>query len=291
MRYTLILLICLGCWQAYGQEDLLKTLENETKDSSQNYTSATFKGTRIINLQSIENPANGDLIFLISHRFGRLNEGISEFFGLDNATIRLGLEYGINDKLAIGLGRNSLNKTLDGFVKIKLLQQSSGDNGAPISLSWFSSMAATTLSFPNKDQDNFLEGRLAYTHQFLIARKFSSNFSLQISPTVVHRNLVNTPQDPNRVFAMALGGRYKFTKRIALTAEYIPVLTETPNSNTSVSLGVDIETGGHVFQLHFTNSQGMIDRYFVPETVGTWDKGDIYFGFNVARVFTLKKKK
>ncbi|KOY85957.1 hypothetical protein AD998_07195 [bacterium 336/3] len=286
MKYIFTVLLLIG-FSAYGQEDLLKELENGTKDTTAVFS--TFKGTRIINLQSIENPASKDLIFLISHRFGRLNEGISEFFGLDQATIRLGLEYGINDNIAVGLGRSSLNKTLDGFVKIKLLKQTA-DNRIPLSVSWFSSMAANTLSYTNPAQDDFLGGRMAYTHQLLLARKFSSKFSLQVSPTIVHRNLVNTPQDPNRVFAVAMGGRYKFTKRLAITAEYIPTFTDMPNNTQSVSLGLDIETGGHVFQLHFTNSQGMIDRYFVPETTGLWEKGDIYFGFNVARVFTLGKR-
>ena len=286
MKYIFTLLCLIG-FSAYAQDDLLKELDKETKDSSN--VSATFKGTRIINLQSIENPAGKDLIFLISHRFGRLNEGISEFFGLDQATIRLGLEYGITDNIAIGLGRSSLNKTLDGFAKIKILKQTA-DNRIPLSLSWFSSMAATTLSYSSPDKDDYTQGRMAYTHQLLLARKFSSKFSFQVSPTFVHRNLVLTPQDPNQVFAVAMGGRYKFTKRLALTAEYIPTLTKMPNNTQSLSLGLDIETGGHVFQLHFTNSQGMIDRYFVPETSGLWEKGDIYFGFNVARVFTLGKK-
>jgi hypothetical protein len=127
----------------------------------------------------------------------------------------------------------------------------------------------------------------------IIARKFSDKLSLQLSPTMIHRNLVLTTEDENDVYAIGTAGRYKLTKRTALNAEYFYVLPGETADNfyNSLSVGFDIETGGHVFQLHLTNSQGMIEKFFIPANAGRWSKGDIYFGFNISRVFSLKKKK
>jgi hypothetical protein len=272
------------------EEDLLSLLgDEETTD----YATATFKTTRIINMHSVENVANGVLDFRISHRFGFINTGPYEFFGLDGATLRLGFEYGVSDRLMVGLGRSSNNKAFDGFYKFKLLRQSTGKKNMPISVSLFSSIVMNTIKWAEPERENYFSSRLFYTHQILIARKFSDGLSLQLTPTLVHRNLVETAAEKNDVISIGVGGRQKLTKRTSINAEYFYVL---PNQLAeryvnSLSVGFDIETGGHVFQLHFTNSTGMVEPTFVGETVGDWLNGDIHFGFNVSRVFTVKERK
>lgn len=281
--------------QAIAQSDTTEVdlLSLLGEDEEVNYTTATFKGTRVINGHSIENVAAGVLDFRISHRFGFVNTGAYEFFGLDGATLRLGLEYGITDRLMVGVGRASFNKAFDGFVKYKILRQSSGAKNMPITLSWFSNIVCNTIKWQNPERENYFSSRLAYAHQLLIGRKFNNDLSLQLSPTWIHRNLVATKAESNDVMALGGLGRYKLTQRLSINAEYFYVL---PNQlgdqyTNSLSVGVDIETGGHVFQLHFTNSTAMTEPGFITETVGVWKNGDIHFGFNISRVFTIVRKK
>lgn len=287
----LSVLLVLICFSVQSQEDLLSLLgEEETTD----FAAAAFKTNRVINLHSLENTAGGVLDFKISHRFNPINNGIYDFFGLDGANIRLGLDYGLSDMMTIGLGRSSFNKTLDGFLKYKFLRQSSGKKNMPITAAAFASIAATTTPWANPDRENFFSSRLTYTAQLIIGRKFSEQFTLQLSPTLVHRNLVATKAEKNDVFAVGIGTRYKLSKRIALNAEYIYLLPDqvTPDIKNSASIGVDIETGGHVFQLHFSNSISMIESGFITQSTRTWNSLEgIHFGFNISRVFTLKRKK
>lgn len=269
------------------EDDLLSLLgEEETTD----YANAAFKTNRVINLHSIENTAAGVFDFKISHRFGFINGGIQELFGLDASTIRIGGDYGITNRLMVGFGRSSYEKTYDVFGKYKFLRQSSGKKNMPITAALFASAAIKTIPFADQERDNYFSSRLYYTWQLILGRKFSEGFSLQISPTVVHRNLTATAAEKNDVYAVAGAGRIKLSKRLALNAEYIYVLPDQIASRyrNSLSLGFDIETGGHVFQLHFTNSTSMIEKGFITETSGNWLDGDIHFGFNVSRVFTFK---
>ncbi len=269
-----------------AQDDLLKELE-KTAEPVDTKIQSTFKGTRIINGHSVETRPNGVLDFMISHRFGRINSGAYEFFGLDQANTRLGLEYGITDRLNIGIGRSSFQKVFDGYVKYKLLWQQMGAKKMPVSVVWFSSASINTLRRP---EDINLDNRMSYTHQLLIGRKFSNDLSLQLTPTLVHRNLVLTNEDKNDIFALGFGGRYKITNRVALNAEYFYRFNANEDNTTynALAIGVDIETGGHVFQLHFTNAQSMVESGFIPETTGNFFEGDIHFGFNISRVFQLK---
>ena len=250
---------------------------------------STFKATQIINTPTIEAPGNNGLQFLIMHRFGRINEGGYALFGLDNATIRFGLDYGINDRFSIGIGRSSLEKTYDSSFKWKLLRQT--ENKFPFSISLYELVAHTTLRYTDKP---FITGkyRMAYESALLIARKFSSKLSLQVTPIWLHYNLVPTPQDKNDVFVLCLGSRMKVSKRISINAEYNLLPSDQMVSTDifhSLSLGLDIETGGHVFQLIFSNSEGMIGPYYLGKTTGSWGNGDIFFGFNISRAFHLKK--
>jgi hypothetical protein len=256
------------------------------------YVTGTFKATHIVNTQTIESPAKNNLDFVIQHRFGQLNSGSYNFFGLDNATLRLGLDYGLTDDLDVGIGRSSYLKTFDGYLKDKLLKQTES-GGMPVSVSVLGSVTDYTQNIAGEEYLN-MKYRTAYSAELLIARKVTSALSLQVTPTYLHYNLVPTVEDKNDVFALGLGGRMKITKRMSINAEYDIVPKNQVVSTTvhnSLSLGWDIETGGHVFQLVFSNSQSMLQSQYLTQTTGTWGKGDIYFGFNISRNFNLKKKR
>ncbi len=291
LAISLLMLALLLSFALQAQDDLLSLLGDDKPATE--YATAAFKTNRVINLHSLENTAPGVLDFKISHRFGTVDGGFYDIFGLDNATIRLGLDMGITDRLAVGVGRSSYEKTYDGFVKYKLLRQSIGERNVPITAAVFASAAVQTLKWPDPNRENLFTSRLYYTWQLILGRKFNDNFSLQLSPTIVHRNLVRTNAEKNDVPALGIAGRYKLSKRIAFNTEYIYVMPNTlaPEFRNSLSVGFDIETGGHVFQLHFTNSTAMIERGFIAETTGNWADGGVHFGFNISRVFTMWQQK
>ena len=284
---TTMILVAMAS-SAVAQEDLLEMLEEETKkDAAPEFVTATFKTTRIINGHSIENVAAGVLDLRISHRFGFLNTGAYELFGLDQATMRLGLDYGLTNRWMIGIGRSTYQKQFDGFTKYKLLRQVSG--GAPITVSAVGSMMYKSLKFEDPARENYLSSNLFYAGQVLLGRKFSESLSIQLMPTIIHYNLVKGSSDPNDIFALGAGGRIKLGKRVSMNAEYYYQLPgyKLPETVNSLAIGFDIETGGHVFQLHFTNSTGMTERTFISETTGRFFEGDIHFGFTISRVFTI----
>jgi hypothetical protein len=285
MRSIITLFLFLSGFQSFAQDDDLMALLDSQTEEPIVYALATFKGSRLINGHTVQNRKADAFEFLISHRFGRLNSGAYELFGIDGANIRLGFEYGLTDRITIGLGRNSFEKTFDSFAKVKLLRQSSGRKVMPFSAVYLTSAALKTL----KDQEGFTTtvSKLTFTHQILIARKFGKLFSMQLMPTLVHRNLILAEQVNSDVYALGVGGRFKLTQRLSLNAEYYHRF-DVPESDTnfnSIAVGVDIETGGHVFQLHLTNSRSMIEKGFITETSGDFFTGDIHFGFNVSRVF------
>jgi opacity protein-like surface antigen len=275
-------------------DDLLADID---KDKKKEAVANTFKATRIINSSTVENLAAGVLDFRILHRFGSVSDGVDNFFGFDNATTRIGLDYGVTKWMMVGLGHSTLYKTNDGFVKLKLIPQKV--NGTPVSVSYFGGMSVNGDKSPTlpTGMTYYFSNRLAYSHQMLIARKFNSNLSLQLMPTIIHQNLVDSSKYANTTFAMGVGGRVKVSKRMAITGEYYyrvnntEILNSGAKTYNSLSLGCDIETGGHVFQLFFSNSGGMSERAFVNQTMDTWTKGRIHFGFNISRVFTVVKPK
>jgi hypothetical protein len=256
------------------------------------YTYATFKGTRLVNGQSIETKKKGELEFIFAHRFGQINSGIYEMFGLDQAFVRLGLEYGITDRLGVGFGRNSVDKTMDAIVRYKALRQSSGAKNFPFTLTIFTNAAVKTS--PRKRDATFditLSDRMSYTTQVLIARKFTPNLSLQVMPTLIHKNTVDAALEKNDQIAIGFGGRYKVSRSVALCSEYYYRL-DVPENNpyyNSLGFGIDIETGGHIFQLVMTNTRGLTERAFLTETTGDFFAGDIHLGFNITRTFQIKK--
>jgi opacity protein-like surface antigen len=293
-RLSLAFLLSLLTLGIFAQDDLMNILDKNTTEET-TYTTATFKATRVLNGHSIERMPEGQLDVRISHRFGTLNSGGYNFFGLDQSNIHLGLEYGITNWLMVGVGRSEFEKTYDGFAKFSILRQSTGAKEMPVSVSVVTSIALKTQKWPDQSRTNYFTSRLAYVGQVLVARKISQGLSVQLTPAYLHRNLVSTEMDPNDIFALGAGARLKLTKRISLNGEYYYIANPKKNFSTQIynplSLGFDIETGGHVFQLFFTNSLGMTEKQFLGATTGSWKKGDIHFGFNISRVFTLKKHK
>ena len=282
-----LLLSCILYFPLQAQDDLLDALQQSSDTLEEDgYVEATFKGTRLINGHSVELREKNALDFIISHRFGRLNSGAYELFGLDESTVRIGFDYGLTDRLNIGIGRSSFRKVYDGFLKYKFLRQGEGRGNSPVSAVAFASTSLTTLRSPN---ELTAANRLSYVFQLLIARKFNDRFSLQLMPGMVHRNLALSPNDDNDIFYLGIGGRYKLTRRVSLNTEYYYLINKPEAGlepvHSSFAIGVDIETGGHVFQLHLTNSRAMQEKGFITETSGDFFKGDIHYGFNISRVF------
>jgi hypothetical protein len=272
----------------FSQDDLLDILEDEApKVEIDNIVTSTFKGTRILNGHSIENRKDEELEFVISHRFGRVNLGFDELFGLDQSNIRFALEYGLNDNLTVGFGRSSFEKTYDSFLKYSWVKQRKGKNSFPFAVSLFGSIAVKTIKdYDPADKRTFAES-LSYVGQVLIARKVSQSFSFQITPTYIHRNTVRIDADPHDIFAVGFGSRIKLNKRVSFNSEYYHAFDKSNsiNARNSLAFGVDIETGGHVFQLILSNAITMIEKSFIAETTGNFFGGDIHLGFNISRTF------
>lgn len=263
-------------------QDLLEQLREQSEPEVLPII-GTFKGTRIINGQSVETRGKGNLEVIISHRFGRINSGAYNLFGLDDSNVRLGLEYSVSDRFTLGFGRNSFNKVYDGYLKGKILQQKSG--GSPLTLTWVSDVSVYSLKRPELEMT--FERRLRYVQQVLIARKINPSLSIQVMPSYVHRNLVATADEPNDLLALGAAGKVSLSRRVGLTGEYYYRFGQDLPGYNSLGLGIEIETGGHVFQLQFTNSNEMTPSGFIPSTTGDFFKGDIHFGFNVTRSFQV----
>lgn len=277
-----------------AQKSLLDELDAD--EATTEYVKYSFKTNRVINLHSLESTAAGVMDFKISHRFNPINNGAYDLFGLDGAQQRFGFDFGLTDNLTVGINRNSYRKAYDGFVKYRLLRQSTGKVKMPITLALMTSAAIETQNFDDPTRDNYFSSRMFYTSQIIVGRKFSEGFTLELAPTYIHRNLVPTKTEKNDIYALGVGTRLRLTKRVALTGEYMYVFPNQLASNykNMLSLGVDIETGGHVFQLHFTNAPSMSEYSFVTQNdTDFFAKGGagMRMGFNVSRVFTLWGRK
>lgn len=291
-RYLLIVFgLFLIVLQLFSQDDLLDMLEEEVEEEPIE-VAYTFKSTRVINAHSIERMKANQLDFRINHRFGEITDGAYDLWGLDNALISFDFGYGISDWLMVGFRRSTYNKTYDGSLKFSLLRQTEGAREIPVAVSYYTNIGVITL----RDEliDSLFTNSLSFTHQLLVARKFNEKISLQLMPTFVHRNLVDY-NEQNDWLAMGFGGRYKFHRRLALMVEYF---FSAPCDNDyfhgaqhPLSIGLDIETGGHVFQLFVTNSQIMEESGFLTQPPGDILDGGIYFGFNISRVFAVGKPK
>ena len=272
------------------EQDLLKELG--TDSVKKEYIKNAFKSSRVIHSHSMEFIGKGVLDVRILHRFGTVQNGVKDLFGLDEANMRFGFDYGLGKSLTIGIGRSNVNKEFDGFIKYRPVWQSKGPGGIPFSVVLISGMSVRTQDFPEPNEVYKFKHRLAFYQEVIIGRKFSEALSLQVNPIFLHRNLVPGTSDENNTWALGIGGRMKLTKRTAFVVDYTPVLAgRQAGTKDPLAMGFDIETGGHVFQLHFTNATGMNEKAFLTTTTSDFWKGEIRFGFNLSRVFTIKKKK
>ncbi len=302
------LCLCFFAPHLSAQDDLLADLESEQEETTE-YAFATFKGTRAINLQSPELPAKGVLQYIFIHRFGAFNdEFLYNNLGMNKAEVALQLDYGLTNWLNVGLSSGtSFPRTYSGFAKYRLARQSKGAKVMPFSLVGYSSVTWNNEKYSSVDVPFNETDRLSFTNQLVMARKFSQRFSLEIVPTHVHFNVVNLASESNDIFSVGTAARLKLTQQIGLSLEYIyqinPLETDVTqfglfnpthgyqqNQNV-LSAGIDIETGGHVFQIFLTNSRGIADPYTITQTPGTWQDGAIHLGFNISRVFTIVKPK
>src|SRR5665647_978429 len=279
--------------------NFMNQLENETFENKIIYATATFKYTRVINGHSVENLRAHVLDVRISHRFGPLKSGFYNFFGLDYSpfNVLIGFDYGITNNLMIGCGHSAWQKTYDGFFKLKILRQSTGEVSMPVTLSFVPTFAINMLKpgdigpLPKLDSGAKIK-RVSYVLQLLIGRKFCERFALQIMPTFIHADNISFYHVKPDLFAIGIAGTQKLSKRMSLNEEYYYQLTgnSASGSHNVFSIGIDIGTGGHVFELHFTNSVGLTEKSFIAETTDKWDNGNARFGFNISRVFQLGKK-
>jgi len=295
-KYILLVFACLALHTAKAQDtDPMKLLMDIAPSDENEPVTATFKGTRLINQHTIEVGGKRTLDYRIAHRFGTFNTGSYNFWGLDGgASIRMSLEYSYDGRLQFGLGRSSTEKTYDSYLKYRLLRQTK-NNSMPISVTLFSGMYYTNLqgsgaTISGVDKYKNRSARLSYVHQIMIARKFGERLSVQLTPSYVHYNQVDNISDKNDTYAVGALGRYKFTKRTAFTFEYMARVNKFSRVNTyydSMGIGLDIETGGHVFQVHLTNSLGITENQFITKTTDSWAKSGMRLGFNISRAFTL----
>jgi hypothetical protein len=265
---------------SFAQEDLLSGLDST---STKNTVESAFKALKIVNLESTKIAAKGDFYFIVAHRFASIKSGFEGGFGLDNANTQLKFIKGITNWMSVSAARSEL--AYDFAVKYRLQNQI--ENGFPVAIVGFSSIAFNnTLKESNYPKMRF-EDRIIYVQQILVSRKFSEKLSLQLAPTVFHENFTVVDSQENTQFAIGAGGRYKLTKRLSVNVDYAAHLNRSSNSpfKNPLSVGVDIESGGHVFQMHFTSSQGIHEAGYLGNSTGSWNNGDVYFGFNLSRVF------
>lgn len=284
MFKKIILLFCFSPLALFAQDDLLQ--EIDSSNTKNEPVSSAFKSLKIVNLESTKLASKGDLYFVVSHRFGYLDKGFKDFFGLDDANTRIQFVYGITDKIGVHVSRSGFQKAYEFAVKYQIVSQKKS-GGSPVEIVGFNSLAINTeldkVVLPKLE----FSDRLAYVNQILISRKFNENLSLEMAPTYFHENYVANNSQDNSQFALGLGGRYKFAKRWSVNMDYAAHLNRASNSTfrNPLSIGVDLETGGHVFQMHFTNSQAMHEAGYLGHTSGNWGDGQIAFGFNLIRVF------
>ncbi|MFC0603286.1 DUF5777 family beta-barrel protein [Winogradskyella pulchriflava] len=284
MRYTYIIILLLSCLISTAQEDDLLS-EIDTDSVGDYYATAAFKGLKIVNFESTKLVAKKELTLIVSHRFGSIENGFDSFFGLDDAVTRLNFVYGLTDAINIGVSRSSFQKIYEASAKYRLARQQ--ENGFPFTIVGYNSILINTaLEKENLPKLEFSD-RLGYTIQLLISKKVNTNLSLEIAPTFFHDNFVPYDEQHNSQYAIGLGGRQKLGKRWSINLDYGWHLNRADNSpfKNPLSIGFDLETGGHVFQMHFSNAQAMNTNGFLGQATGDWSDGNIYFGFNLSRVF------
>lgn len=282
MKYLFVLLCCLPM-SLFAQDDLLSEIDSDSTGTT--FASAAFKGLKIVNFESTKLVAKKEFTLVVSHRFGSVENGFDSFFGLDDAVTRLNFIYGISDAINIGISRSSFQKIYEASAKYRLFRQQ--ESGFPVTIVGFNAILINTALETNNLPKLEFQHRLGYTAQLLISRKINTNFSVELAPTFFHDNYVKENNQDNSQYALGFGGRYKLGKRWSLNADYgwhLNRASDSPYKNP-LSIGIDLETGGHVFQMHFTNAQAMNTNGFLGQGTGDWSDGNFYFGFNLSRVF------
>ncbi len=313
--FFILLTVTFGL-NTFAQDDMLNLLDSVGGKKTHEKTMATFKDFKIINAQSTETVKAKTSNFNITHRFGNIgvasNGGVHTLYGLDNVTdVRIGFDFGITDNLTIGIGRSKQSELVDGLIKYRMLSQTI-DNHVPFSLAFYGDMGynpqASTQFYKGIDPSVYFHQedihRISYIGQLIIARKFGWRFSMELLPTIQHRNYVlanintdNGAEESNDLISMGGGFRFKITKRVAIIADYFYTFSKYRINNPTIAfynplaVGVEIETGGHVFHLNFTNASGIVENNFITNTTDSWLKGGYKFGFNISRVFNLSHKR
>lgn len=290
---TILIAFVLFSNSTVAQSDLLSLVDKPGEKRKKEYISNAFKSARVINGHSMEMVGKGVLDLRILHRFGSITSGFSNLFGLDQANMRFGFDYGVTKNFTIGIGRSNVGKEWDGFLKLRPVWQSKGGRWpSPVSVILITGATYNSAAWPDPNRKNYTTSRMAFYNEIIIGKKFGERFSLQLAPTFVHRNLVATSSDSNNLYALGVGARFKLSKRTAFVVDYHYLAwgIDKTKYKDPLSVGFDIETGGHVFQLHFSNSVGMNEKAFLTGTTNSWEKTEIRFGFNMSRVFTVRKK-
>jgi hypothetical protein len=288
MKKIITIITFLATLTAFSQD--LEEMLDELPQASQNAI-GTFKSAYILNSRSTENIRKGELEFRVHHRFGTIEGGTYELFGLDESSSFIALDYGILDFFNVGVGRATIDKCWEGNIKLSILKQKTGKNwNMPISMTYVSEIAYKDKKIHESNPYDDFENRMFYTHQLLIARKFNKNLSLQLMPTLVHRNLVESYND-NDLYAIGTGGRYKLTNWVTIIGEYHYLVNRDKlageDTRDSWSLGVNIDTGGHIFQLMLSNSAYLLPHQYLARSMGNFEDGTVHLGFNIMRQFSL----
>lgn len=253
---------------------------------------ATFKSTRVIIAPSVERVKQKQLQFRVSHLFSTVTSGYRNLFGLDQlVNMHLSLEYGITNRIQVSLYRsNKPDKTIMPGIKLSILRQSKGKGSFPLSLSYYGNIDWKTNRYALKARNDDFAGRLDYVNMLLIGRKINRRLSLQLSPSLVHRNLTESASEPNTIYSVGFSGRYMLNDHISINWEYFYTYPSAPAitvANNPLSLGIDIETGGHVFQLYFTNALALHPGKFLINQNPDFFDGTIQFGFSILREFNF----
>lgn len=264
---------------SYAQDDLLK--EIDTVKTEESY-SPSFKALQVVTAQSTKMPTKKEFYLDISHRFGDVSDGFKNFFGLDNATTKLGVIYGLRDWLALSASRHTYQKTYEFGAKYRLIKQ---EKESPVDIVGYNVLDINSELKKNDFPKLEFADRFAYLSQLLISRRFTENLTLQLMPSYIHKNLIEPTIDSKNLFSTGLGGRYKISKRVSINAEYFYNFEDKNFYKNPLSIGMDIDTGGHVFQLVFSNSQANTETGYISNATGNWGKGHFFFGFNLYRVF------
>jgi hypothetical protein len=282
MKYLFYFILCFPLW-SFSQDNLLAEIDTDSVGNQGAF--AVFKGLKIVNFESTKLIGGGEFLFMVSHRFGSTKHGLGDFFGLDNAVTRLNFVYGLSEGINISASRSSFQKIYETSIKYRLVRQR--EHGFPFTIVGYNSfLINTSLKHANLPKLEF-KHRFGFTTQLLISRKVNNNLSLELAPTFFHDNYVAINDQDNSQYALGIGGRYKLGKRWSINMDYgwhLNRASDSPFKNP-FSIGVDLETGGHVFQLHFTNAQAMNTNGFLGQATGDWSEGDVYFGFNLTRIF------